>query len=105
MALETPDASSPMVRRRGSTYRKFWATEHTYTFTPATLAMFVERAGFKLLARPKFGRLADLSPSMAAYTVAYQAYQGMRKVAGVHKAFQVFAQRPAEEAQRMRAAA
>ena len=105
LALETPDASSPLVRRRGSNYRKFWAPEHTYTFTPATLATFVERAGFRLLAPPMFGRLADLSPLMAAYTLAYQAYHGFRKVAGIQKAFQIFAQRPAEEAQRMRAAA
>ena len=105
MALETPDAASPMVRRRGSKYRKFWAPEHTYGFTPATLARFVERAGFTLVARPKFGRLADLTPRMAAYTVAYQTYHGLRKAAGVQKAFQLFARRPVAAAQRKRLAA
>lgn len=105
MALETPDASSPMVRLRGSKYRKFWAPEHTYTFTPATLATFIQRAGFTVLARPKFGRLADMTPRMAAYTVAYQTYHALRKLAGVEKAFQIFARRPEGAAERLRVAA
>jgi SAM-dependent methyltransferase len=93
MALETPDASSPLVRLRGSRYRKFWAPEHTYTFTPSTLSGFMRRAGFTILPRPAFGSLGELSTGMAAYTLAYQAYNGLRKFAGVSKAFQVFARR------------
>jgi ubiquinone/menaquinone biosynthesis C-methylase UbiE len=106
MALETPDASAPIVRWRGAKYRKFWAPEHSYTFTPDTLAAFVERAGFELLARPVFGRLGELPPRMAAYALGYQAYQGFRKLAGISKAFQVFARRPEETSvRRLRAAA
>jgi ubiquinone/menaquinone biosynthesis C-methylase UbiE len=105
LALETPDASSPMVRLRGSSYRKFWAPEHTYTFTPATLAEFVRRSGFEILPRPVFGNIAGLSAGMAAYTVAYQSYQGVRKLVGVNKAFQIFARRPETRAAIMRAAA
>jgi 2-polyprenyl-3-methyl-5-hydroxy-6-metoxy-1,4-benzoquinol methylase len=106
MALETPDASSPLVRLRGARYRKFWAPEHTYTFTPSTLAEFMSRAGFTILRRPAFGHLGELPASMAAYTVAYQAYHGLRKLAGVSKAFQLFARRPAEQhIRQLRAAA
>ena len=100
MALETPDASSPIVRLRGSKYRKFWAPEHTYAFTPTTLAAFIRQAGFAILTRPVLGRLSELSAGMAAYTVAYQTYHGLRKLTGVGKAFQIFAQRPAEQAAR-----
>jgi ubiquinone/menaquinone biosynthesis C-methylase UbiE len=95
LALETPDASSPIVRLRGSSYRKFWAPEHTYTFTPSTLAEFMRRAGFEILPRPVFGRLSGHSPGMVAYTVAYQGYHGARKMAGISKAFQIFARRTA----------
>ena len=105
MALETPDASSPIVRWRGSRYRKFWAPEHTYTFTPATLGAFIEQAGFTMLSRPVFGRLGEQTARMAAYTVAYQTYHGIRKAAGIQKAFQIFARRPAAEMQRLRVAA
>jgi ubiquinone/menaquinone biosynthesis C-methylase UbiE len=105
LALETPDASSPIVRLRGSSYRKFWAPEHTYTFTPSTLAEFMQRAGFELLRRPAFGRLASLSAGMTAYTVAYQSYHGLRKAAGINKAFQLFARRTSTPAVVQRAAA
>jgi ubiquinone/menaquinone biosynthesis C-methylase UbiE len=105
LALETPDASSPIVRLRGSSYRKFWAPEHTYTFTPSTLAEFMRRAGFEMLARPIFGSLAGRTAGMAAYTVAYQSYHGLRKAAGISKAFQLFARRTARPAVAHRAAA
>jgi 2-polyprenyl-3-methyl-5-hydroxy-6-metoxy-1,4-benzoquinol methylase len=100
IALETPDASSPIVRLKGSRYRKFWAPEHTYGFTPPTLTAFLRQAGFNILQRPVFGRLSELSLEMAAYTVAYQAYHGLRRLSGISKAFQVFAQRPAQTASR-----
>jgi 2-polyprenyl-3-methyl-5-hydroxy-6-metoxy-1,4-benzoquinol methylase len=105
LALETPDASSPIVRLRGSSYRKFWAPEHTYTFTPSTLAEFMQRAGFEMLRRPAFGNLANLSAGMTAYTVAYQTYQGLRRAAGISKAFQLFARRREPATQQLRAAA
>jgi 2-polyprenyl-3-methyl-5-hydroxy-6-metoxy-1,4-benzoquinol methylase len=105
LALETPDASSPMVRLRGSSYRKFWAPEHTYTFTPATLSEFMRRAGFEILSRPVFGRLAGVSAGMAAYTVVYQGYQGLRKAAGISKAFQLFARRTSRPSTARRLAA
>jgi 2-polyprenyl-3-methyl-5-hydroxy-6-metoxy-1,4-benzoquinol methylase len=105
LALETPDASSPIVRLRGSRYRKFWAPEHTYTFTPSTLAAFIQKAGFTVEARPVVGRLAEMAPRMAGYAVAYQAYHGIRKLAGISKAFQIFARRPEAAARRQRAAA
>jgi 2-polyprenyl-3-methyl-5-hydroxy-6-metoxy-1,4-benzoquinol methylase len=105
LALETPDASSPVVRLRGSSYRKFWAPEHTYTFTPSTLSEFMRRAGFEILPRPVFGRLAGHSAGMAAYTVAYQSYHGVRKMAGISKAFQLFARRTARPAAARRLAA
>jgi ubiquinone/menaquinone biosynthesis C-methylase UbiE len=105
LALETPDASSPVVRLRGSSYRKFWAPEHTYTFTPTTLAEFMRRTGFEIMRRPVFGRLAGHSARMVAYTVAYQSYHGLRKVAGISKAFQIFARRTSTPAVAKRAAA
>jgi hypothetical protein len=105
LALETPDGSSPIVRLRGRSYRKFWAPEHTYTFTPSTLAEFMQRAGFEMLRRPAFGSLASLSAGMTAYTVAYQAYHGVRRVAGISKAFQLFARRTSTPAAIQRSAA
>lgn len=91
LAMETPDGSSPKVRIKGADYRKFWAAEHTYTFSPKNLEQFVSEAGFQLARRPVFGRLTNLSASMASYAVVYQTYHGIRRLAGVHKAFQVFA--------------
>lgn len=93
LILETPDANCGKAKRLGAGYRKFWAAEHTYTFTPETLAPFIETAGFEPLSRPWFGRLGDVSPNMAAYTVLRQGYHGLRHVTRIAKAFQVFARR------------
>ncbi len=42
---------------------------------------------------------------MTAYTVAYQTYHGVRKAAGISKAFQLFARRTSRPAADQRAAA
>lgn len=94
LVLETPDANCGKAKRLGAEYRKFWAAEHTYTFTPETLGPFIRKAGLEPLSRPWFGRLRQLGPKMAAYAVMYQGYHGLRHAAGIAKAFQVFAQRP-----------
>lgn len=93
MVLETPDATCMKVRLQGARYRKFWAPEHSYTFSPKSLARFAERCDFELLRRPLVGRLTDLTPSMASYAVAYQTYNSLRYACGISKAFQIFARR------------
>jgi len=45
LVLEVPDADAPKVRRRGATYR-FWWAEHMVCFTRTTLAELMRRAGF-----------------------------------------------------------
>ncbi len=100
MVLETPDASSPKVRRLGSEYVKFWAPEHTYTFTPANLAAFLERAGLDIVPEPHTGSLAPLGLKMGAYSLVYHSYLQLRRQFGVHKAFQLFAKRTPAEATR-----
>jgi len=94
LVMETPDADCLKVRLQGAGYRRFWAPEHTYTFTSDSLAQFVERADLVLLPQPVFGRLTDLSLTMSAYTVMYQSYQTARRLTGISKAFQIFARRP-----------
>lgn len=93
MMLETPDASCLKVRRLGPRYTKFWKPEHIYTFTPATLRGFLERAGFELLRPPLFGRIQDLPLNQACYAVGHQLLDGLMYVTGLRKAFQVFARR------------
>jgi 2-polyprenyl-3-methyl-5-hydroxy-6-metoxy-1,4-benzoquinol methylase len=95
LALETPDALCPKVRRRGASYQKFWAAEHTYTFNPTNLAQFAGQAGFQVIAEPNFGRLSGLTFSDACYSVAYRAFVMARKWCGGEKAFQLFARKPA----------
>ena len=97
MMLETPDASCPKVRRMGSRYRKFWAPEHTYTFTPKNLAEFVQKAGMNLLQAPTVRQLSHLQLTDALYGTMYQSYMSLRRLAGVGKAFQLVAQRPLKE--------
>jgi SAM-dependent methyltransferase len=97
LAMETPDASSRVVRQRGTSYRRFWAPEHTYTFTPQTLTDFVERAGLELLPLPTFGRLTDLPFWKAGYAVGRETLLLLQRWLGRHKAFQIFARRPVEE--------
>ncbi len=96
MVLETPDASSPRVRRLGVEYTKFWPPEHTYAFTPANLAVFMQRAGLDVVAEPRTGALAPLGFKMGAYSLVYHSYLQLRRQMGVHKAFQLFAKRPSE---------
>jgi 2-polyprenyl-3-methyl-5-hydroxy-6-metoxy-1,4-benzoquinol methylase len=96
LAMETPDASSRMVRRRGTKYRRFWAPEHTYTFTPDTLARFVDRAGFEQLPLPTLGRLSDLPFWSACYAVGRETLLMTKRLLGRHKAFEIFARRPVD---------
>jgi SAM-dependent methyltransferase len=96
LAMETPDASSPLVRRRGTNYRRFWAPEHTYTFTPDNLGEFVDRNGLERLSVPTFGRLSDLPMWTTGYALARETLLLTQRLLGRHKAFQIFARRPAE---------
>ncbi len=91
LAVETPDASSPKVRKLGARYRKFWAATHTYTFTPANLSRFMIESGLQLVRRPLLGPLPSYSMHMAAHAVAYQASHALKHATGIHKAFQLFA--------------
>lgn len=94
MMIETPDASSPKVRRLGQRYRKFWAPEHTYTFTPDNLAAFVTECGFEVMKVPRVAAVHRPNPSDALYATLYQSYHSARALAGIHKAFQLVARRP-----------
>ena len=91
LAIETPDASSPKVRRLGSKYRKFWAATHTYTFTPGNLSQFMIESGLEMVRRPFLGPFSGYSPHMAAHAIAYQASHALKRAMGIHKAFQLFA--------------
>jgi 2-polyprenyl-3-methyl-5-hydroxy-6-metoxy-1,4-benzoquinol methylase len=95
MFLETPDATCGKVRRLKEKYRKFWAPEHTYTFSPDSLAGFLHKSGFQLVPAPTIGSLRQISVTRAAYACAYQSYQGFRSMLGVNKAFQICARRAA----------
>ena len=94
VVLETPDANCPKVRRRGASYEKFWAAEHTYTFTESNLGKFAAQAGFEILTAPQLGSVHRLPFSDAAYSVAYHVQSLLRKWSGLEKAFQLFARKP-----------
>jgi ubiquinone/menaquinone biosynthesis C-methylase UbiE len=93
MALETPDGSSPKVRRRGANYAKFWKIEHTYVFAPWNLAQLVEETGFERVSLPAFGRFRDFTPAQACYALAHCAVDFLLRRTGNHKAFQLCARR------------
>lgn len=93
LALETPDASCPKVRRMGEKYRKFWAPEHTYTFTPWNLGQFLSRAGFEIVHAPRIGSFSQLGIQLGSYAVVYNTYHSVRKLVGIEKAFQIFARK------------
>ncbi len=95
MMLESPDASSPKVRRLGQRYRKFWAPEHTYTFTRDNLAAFVIECGFELINVPRVAATHRPNPIDAIYAMLYQSYQITRDLCGIQKAFQLVARRVA----------
>lgn len=94
VVLETPDAHCPKVRRRGASYEKFWAAEHTYTFTEQNLAEFARQAGFEILPTPQLGKVQSLPFTDAVYSVAYHLQATLRKWSGLEKAFQLFARKP-----------
>ena len=93
LVMETPDASSPKVRRLGASYTKFWAPEHTYTFTPDNLRRIVEPIGFQSLREPWTGSLLSMGPAWAPYLLGRHWYEVGHQVLGIHKAFQLFARR------------
>ncbi len=96
VVLETPDANCPKVKRRGASYEKFWAAEHTYTFTANNMARFAEQAGFEVLPSPQLGSVHRLPLSDALYSVAYHLQATLRKWSGLEKAFQLFARKPSD---------
>lgn len=93
LVMETPDAASPKVRKLGAQYRKFWAPEHTYTFTFDNLSQFVQRAGFGVETASMTGPLMRMTPWFGSYCIAYQTYHKLRQMFGVQKAFQIFARK------------
>lgn len=94
--LETPDASSPKVRKLGTSYRKFWAPEHTYTFTYDNLSRFMTESGLEVVSGPWIGKLSNLGPA-SAFALGYRVFHGLRRAVGVHKEFQIFARKPASQ--------
>ena len=94
LAMETPDGSSPLVRRRGTHYRRFWAPEHTYTFTPEALAEFTGRADLELLTLPIYGRLTHMPLLTACYALGRETLLWAQRLLGRQRAFQIFARRP-----------
>jgi SAM-dependent methyltransferase len=98
LVLDTSDATCWKVALLGPKYGRFWRSDHTYVFSPATLGRFVENTGFQVISRPFVGRLRELSPGMACYAIAYQSLFELRSQLGLQKPFQVFARR-LEEAQ------
>lgn len=95
LCMETPDGSSPKVRKLGTAYRKFWAPEHTYTFNYENLAQFLRETGFDVISGPWIGNVANHGPLFGSYAVAYRLFHEVRKAAGVHKEFQIFARKNA----------
>ena len=49
MSITTPNANTPNFRLRGSSVRYILPEEHYYYFTPGTLKMLLEKAGFSIL--------------------------------------------------------
>ncbi len=91
MVLETPDASSPKVKRKGTKYRRFWAPEHTYTFAPKHLSKFMENVGLQIVPLPFIGPLKGNQLSKIIYSMVYQSCTNLRHWLGHHKSFQLFA--------------
>jgi 2-polyprenyl-3-methyl-5-hydroxy-6-metoxy-1,4-benzoquinol methylase len=94
LAMETPDASSPLVRRRGTKYRRFWAPEHTYTFSPDNLGRFVEDADLELVTVPGWRRDTGSSLWNGCYSAGRESLLWVQRLLGRHKAFLMFARRP-----------
>lgn len=92
--METPDAASPKVRRLGTRYRKFWAPEHTYTFTYANLSQFLQQEGLEVVSGPWIGDLRNHGWSFAPHALGYRLFYGLRQLAGLQKEFQIFARKP-----------
>jgi len=92
--IETPNGECRKVQRRGPSYRRFWAHEHTYTFNRLSLEQFFSEAHYEVFSPPRLPPLRSGWPRFP-YALAYQSYQGLRRVAGVNKAFQVIARRAA----------
>lgn len=97
LVIATPDASSPRVRKRGASYRRFWAPEHIYTFEPATLSPFLARAGFTVLPSPLPAIFGNGPILPALKTLVYDLLDRAKTAAGMHKAFQVYARKTGED--------
>ena len=51
--IETPNGQCRKVEGRGSSYRRFWAHEHPYTFNRLSLEQFFSEARFQVFAPPR----------------------------------------------------
>jgi SAM-dependent methyltransferase len=107
LVLETPDSSCLKVRLLGPRYRRFWTPEHVYVFNRQNLIPLIEAAGLDVVPAPVLGRLGQLPPGLALYSIGYRLHKGMMSWLGLDKAFQLFCRRRsvALEAQPLRRAA
>lgn len=105
LVIETPDANCRKAKRLGARYRKFWAPEHTYTFSRSSLQKFFERAGLEVEAMPSWISGRGLSAVDRLYACGYGLYHSGRQVAGVEKAFQLVGRKPRLAAHALRPAA
>lgn len=94
LMLETPHAQCWKARMLGARYAKFWPPEHVYTFTPHTIAPFLQRVGFEVRPTPWIVRARGLGPLTATYALTHQATLAVSRISGFCKAFQTIARRP-----------
>ena len=94
LMLETPHARCWKARMLGAKYAKFWPPEHIYTFTPHTIAPFLQRVGFEPRPTPLIVRPRGLGPVTATYALAHQLTLAVSRISGFCKAFQTIAHKP-----------
>jgi len=87
VALATPDASSPKVRKLGKDYPKFWAPEHIYTFTPKNLSAFAERVGFEAVPMESEADLSGMPASVWFHETFRRWIENLNRVRGTWKEF------------------
>lgn len=94
IVLATPDASSPKVRRMGKAYKKFWAPEHTYTFTAKNLSRFASEAGFQIQPMPAQPNLAQLPWGIGFKEMLRRWNENLLHLSGSWKEFYLVLRKP-----------
>ena len=94
MILETPDARYLKARMLGTSYKKFWPSEHLYAFNRKNLESILDKTGFEILPNRLIGSWTALSPALTTYAIGYRSFRTVCRRFRMCKSLEICCRKP-----------